>query len=120
MRKIFYVMLLLLSERAFAVRPVLDSLEKKAMFFVAQQPSFGRDTMLISALWELTYYSTYFREKNTKLLLDSLERFSNRTNWQAGKGMFLIDKSFYLSNYLSDYANGLLEVLRAKESSRLC
>jgi two-component system, NarL family, sensor kinase len=115
MRKIFYVLLLLLSERAFAVRPVLDSLEKKAMFFVAQQPSFGRDTMLISALWELTYYSTYFREKNTKLLLDSLERFSNRTNWQAGKGMFLIDKSFYLSNYLSDYANGLLEVLRAKE-----
>ena len=115
MRKIFFVLLLLLSNRVFAGRPVLDSLEDRAKYFAVQKPSLARDTILISSLWELTYYSTYFREKNTKFLLDSLERFSNRTKWQTGKGLFLINKSFYLSNYLSDYANGLLEVLKAKE-----
>ncbi len=109
------VILLLISNVIFANRPVLDSLERNAQIIFHQKPSFGRDTLLISALWELTYYSTYFREKNSKLLLDSLENLSNRTNWRVGKGMFLIDKSFFETHFLNDYSAGLSNALKAKE-----
>jgi two-component system, NarL family, sensor kinase len=114
MNKRLFFLLLLFSNLAFAGRPIIDSLSKELQFLKATKPSFGRDTMLITSLWNLTYYSTYFRETNTKMLLDSLEKISKKTNWPAGKGMFLNAKSFYFSNYLSDYSNGLKFALEAK------
>lgn len=100
MRKIIFILLLFLTNLAFANQhPVLDNLAKEAKRISAQPPSFGRDTLLIFALWELTFYANYFKEKNTKFLLDSLERFSNRTNWQTGKGLYLFNKTNYILNF---------------------
>ncbi len=115
MRKIIFILLLLITNNAFAVRPVIDSLSKKVIYFSNQKPSFGRDTSLINSLWELGYYAIYFREKNDKLLLDSLQRLTNRTQWQAGKGIFLINKSFYDSYVRNDFSSGLTDALKAKE-----
>jgi two-component system, NarL family, sensor kinase len=108
-------LLLLITNDAFAGRPVIDSLSKNMKYFAAQKPSFGRDTLLINALWELGYYATYFRENNAKLLLDSLQRLTNRTPWQAGKGIWLINKSFYDSYVRNDFSGGLIDALKAKE-----
>lgn len=94
---------------------MIDSLSKKVEDISAQKPSFGRDTSLINALWELGYYAIYFREKNDKILLDSLQRLTNRTQWQAGKGVFLINKSFYDSYVRNDFSSGLKDALKAKE-----
>jgi two-component system, NarL family, sensor kinase len=115
MRKFVFVILIFVSNIAFGGRPIIDSLAKEVATITAKPVSIGRDTLLITALWNLTYYSTYFREKNTKFLLDSLERLSNRTKWIAGKGMFLNAKSFYTSNFLSDYSKALVYALDAKE-----
>lgn len=108
----------MINNYAFAGRPVIDSLSKNVKYFSAQKPSFGRDTSLINALWELGYYAIYFREKNEKLLLDSLQRLTNRTQWQAGKGIFLINKSFYDSFVRNDFSSGLTDALKAKEILR--
>ncbi len=118
MRKIFFILLLLITNNAFAGRPVIDSLSKNVKYFSAQKPSFGRDTSLINALWELGYYATYFREKNAKLLLDSLQRLTNRTQWQTGKGKFLINKSFYDSYVRNNFSSGLSDALKAKDILR--
>ena len=115
MKKIIVILVLLISKNALAGRPVLDSLGRNAKVFALQKPSFGRDTLLISALWDLTYHSIYFREKNTKKLLDSLENLTNHTNWRAGKGLFLIDKSFYQAVYLNDFSKSLTYALESKD-----
>lgn len=104
-----------ITNNAFAGRPVIDSLSKKVKNISAQKPSFGRDTTLINALWELGYYAIYFREKHDKMLLDSLQRLTNRTQWQAGKGIFLVNKSFYDSYVRNDFSSGLKDALKAKE-----
>lgn len=106
---------MLITNNTFAGRPVIDSLSKNVRYFSTQKPSFGRDTSLINALWELGYYAIYFREKNDKLLLDSLQRLTNRTQWQAGKGIFLINKSFYDSYARNDFSSGLSDALKAKD-----
>ncbi|MFY7911366.1 MAG: sensor histidine kinase [Emticicia sp.] len=118
MRKIFFIVLLLITNNAFAGRPVIDSLSKKVKDISIQKQSFGRDIALINALWELGYYAIYFREKNDKLLLDSLQRLTNRTQWQAGKGIFLINQSFYDSYARNDFSSGLTNALKAKEILR--
>ncbi len=115
MKKFIFIGLILISNLAFGGRPIVDSLAREVTTITAKPASFGRDTSLITALWNLTYYSIYFREKNSKYLLDSLEKMSNRTNWSAGKGMFLNAKSFYTSNFLSDYSKALVYALDAKE-----
>lgn len=115
MKKVFLIGLLLISNLAFGGRPIIDSLVREVQIVAAKPASYGRDTLLITALWNLTYYSSYFREKNSKDLLDSLEKISNRTKWIAGKGMFLNAKSFYTSNFLSDYSKALVYALNAKE-----
>ncbi len=115
MKKIIFILLLLITNETFAGRPVIDSLSKNVRYLSTQKPSFGRDTSLIYALWELGYYAIYFREKNEKLLLDSLQRLTNRTLWQAGKGIFLINKSYYDSYARNDFSSGLTDALKAKD-----
>jgi two-component system NarL family sensor kinase len=115
MRKIILIFLLFTSNNAFAGRPVIDSLTRKLQYFSVQKPSVGRDTLLTNTLWELGYHAIYFREKNAKFFLDSLQRFSNRKGWLPAKGMFLINKSFYESYVLNDFSSGLIDALKAKE-----
>ncbi len=105
-----FLFILLAQASLFAQHPSLDSLGKIAKAWAIKKPSFGRDTNLIIAISDYLEYSAYFKEKNSKVLLDSLERLSNKTKWNAGKGLFLFSKTNYTSNFEPNSKGKLLEL----------
>jgi signal transduction histidine kinase len=80
----------------------VDSLGRIAKSWAIKKPSFGRDTNLIFALSDYVYYKNYFKEKDTKTYLDSLERLVNRTKWNVGKGLLLWSKCNYAISFEQD------------------
>jgi two-component system, NarL family, sensor kinase len=103
MRKILFLAILLLNfQSLFAQHPSVDSLGRIAKAWSIKKPNFGRDTNLIFALSDYVYYKNYFRDKDTKYYLDSLERLANRTNWKVGKGLIIWNKCNYTINFEQD------------------
>lgn len=102
MRIFIFLILMFLSKLSFAQHPSVDSLGKIVRTWSLKKPSFGRDTNLIFALSDYIFYKNYFRDKDTKTLLDSLERLANRTNWNVGKGLIIWNKCNYTINFEQD------------------
>ena len=115
MKKIPLLFLILLSINALAGRPIMDSLAKEVKKVAKMPASFGRDTLLLTSMWRYSYFSIYFHEKYSKSRLDSLEILSKKTKWKTGEGMFLINKSFYVSYFENDFSKGLDLALKAKD-----
>ena len=115
MRKLLLVLFVLISSKAFAGRPVMDSLANQVKIWSKKPVSLNRDTMLVTAWWKYTYHSIYFHEKNTKQRLDSLENMTKKIKWKVGEGMFLMNKSYYIAYFENDFSRGLTYALRAKD-----
>jgi two-component system, NarL family, sensor kinase len=115
MNKRLIFLFFLISNIAFAGRPIMDSLAKEVQILKSQKPSLGRDTLLITAYWNLGYHAIYFHENNAKLLLNEFEILANKTSWKPAKGMFLINKSYYTSYFDNNFSTGLKQALAAKE-----
>ena len=115
MRKLLLVLFVLISSKAFAGRPVMDSLANQVKIWSKKPSSVHRDTMLVTAWWKYSYHSIYFHEKNTKQRLDSLENMTKKIKWKVGEGMFLMNKSYYIAYFENDFSRGLTYALRAKD-----
>ncbi len=102
MKRLIFLILFFSSTYLFAQHPSVDSLGRIAKKWVVKKQSFQRDTNLILAFNDYVFYKNYFKEKDTKTYLDSLERLINRTNWQVGKGLLLWAKSNYAINFEQD------------------
>jgi two-component system, NarL family, sensor kinase len=102
MKRLIFLILFFSSSYLFAQHPSVDSLGRIAKSWAIKKPSFGRDTNLIFALSDYIFYKNYFRDKDTKSLLDSLERLANRTNWKVGKGLVIWNKCNYTINFEQD------------------
>jgi two-component system, NarL family, sensor kinase len=110
MKRLIFIILILSGTSIFAQHPTVDSLGKIAKSWAMKKPSFGRDTSFILAFTDYLVYCNYFKEKNTKQLLDSLERFTNRTKWKAGKGLFMFCKTNYTTNFEQNSKGKLLDL----------
>ena len=125
MKFFLLVIFLFLSTTIFAQHPSVDSLGRIVKVWSLKKPSFQRDTNLILAFNDYVFYKNYFKEKDTKTYLDSLERLINRTNWQVGKGLLLWAKCNYAINFEQDkgpkainLAINALEILKKEHNPK--
>jgi two-component system, NarL family, sensor kinase len=110
MQRLLLIFLIFVKMNAFAQHPSVDSLGRIAKAWAMKKPSFGRDTNLIIALSDHILYKNYFKQKDTKLLLDSLERFANKTEWNVGKGLILSAKCNYIINFEQEKGSKALDL----------
>lgn len=89
MNKLFYFLFLVgLSFKGFAQNPSLDSLLSQIQELKIQRQSLARDTLIIARLSLLTERSINLADPRADGLLDSLRRFTQKTNWRKGKGLY--------------------------------
>lgn len=84
-----YLFLISLSFEGFAQNPSLDSLITQIQSLTEQSQTFQRDTLIIERLSLLTERTVNQADKRADSLLDSLRRFTSKTNWLKGKGLYL-------------------------------
>jgi signal transduction histidine kinase len=99
MKQLIILVLIFSHTVLFAQHPSVDSLGRIAKGWAMKKPSFQRDTNLILAFNDYVFYKNYFKETDTKIYLDSLEKLINKTNWQVGRGLLLWAKCNYVINF---------------------
>lgn len=78
-----------LSFKGIAQNPSLDTLVNQIQTLSKQNHSFQRDTLIIGKLSLLTERTVNLSDKRADGLLDSLRRFTHKTNWLKGKGLYM-------------------------------
>lgn len=94
MPKLFCIALCLLfwvdlRSLVFAQNPILDTLIRDIQIRQQQPATFGRDTAIILSLSLLTERSINVQDPRAQIFKDSLYRFTQRTHWPKGKGLYL-------------------------------